>query len=121
MDEKTREVRTLEKRIKELEKELTLDKTLIEVKKILWAKIGQSITNQWQSIEAIHDQIDLIKLAQFENQKAGTSLGNMLEIANRLIQVLNHRTDTQLVEMGIRNMTDTILLIKRVLTLRNYL
>ena len=118
--EKTREVRTLEKRIKDLEKELTLEKTLIEVKKILWAKIGQSITDQWQSIEAIHDQIELIKLAQFENQKARASLGNMPEIANRMIQVLNHRTGTQLAEMGIRNRTDTILLIKRVLTLRNY-
>lgn len=43
----TREVRALEKRIKELEKELTLDKTISEVKKILWAKIGQSITDHW--------------------------------------------------------------------------
>ena len=118
--EKTREVRTLEKSIKELEKELTLDKTLSEVKKILWSKIGQSITDQWQSIEAIHDQIELIKLAQFENQKARASLGNMPEIANRMIQVLNHRTGTHLAEMGIRNRTDTILPINRVLTLRNY-
>lgn len=43
--EKAREVKALEKRIRELEKELTLDKTLAEVKKILWAKIGQSITD----------------------------------------------------------------------------
>jgi len=118
--ERTREIRSLEKRIKELEKELTLDKTISEVKKILWAKIGQSITDQWQSIEAIHDQIELIKVAQFENMKARASLGNMPEIANRMIQVLNNRTGTQLVEMGIRNRTDTILLIKRVLTLRSY-
>jgi len=118
--ERIREIRALEKRIKELEKELTLDKTISEVKKILWAKIGQSITYQWQSIEAIHDQIELIKVAQFENMKARASLGNMPEIENRMIQVLNNRTSTQLVEMGIRNRTDTILLIKRVLTLRSY-
>lgn len=43
--EKTREVKTLENRIKELEKELTLDRTLAEVKKSLWAEIGQSITD----------------------------------------------------------------------------
>lgn len=64
--------------------------------------------------------MDLINLAQFENQKARASLGNMPELANRMIQVLNNRIGAQLAEMGIRNRTDTILLIKRVLTLRNY-
>ena len=48
--EKTREVKALEKRIKELEKDLTLHKPLAEIKAILWTKIGQSITDQWQSI-----------------------------------------------------------------------
>lgn len=43
--ENTREVRTLEIRIKELEKVLTMSKVITEVKKILWAKIGQSITD----------------------------------------------------------------------------
>ena len=118
--EKTREVKALERRIKELEKELNFDKTLADIKKILCSKIGQSITDQWQSIETIHEQMDLISLAQFENQKARTSLGNMPEQANRMIQFLNTRTKGQLAEMGIRNRTETILLIKRVLTLRNF-
>lgn len=43
--EKIRTIQTLEKRIKELEKDLTLNKTLSEIKKILSAKIGQSITH----------------------------------------------------------------------------
>jgi len=64
--------------------------------------------------------MDLIKLAQIENQKARASLGNMPEVANIMIQVLNYRTGTELAKMGIRNRIDTILLIKRVLTLRNY-
>jgi len=38
--EKIRVIKTLEKRIKELEKDLTLNRTLAEIKKILWAKIG---------------------------------------------------------------------------------
>ena len=83
--EKTREVKALEKRIKELEKELTFDRTLADIKKILWAKIGQSI-------ETIHEQMELINLAQFENQKARASLRNMPEEANRMIQFLNTRT-----------------------------
>jgi len=118
--ERTREVRALEKRIKELEKELTMSKVITEVKKILWAKIGQSITDKWQYIETIHDQMDLLNRAQAENQRARASLGSMPEIANRMINVLNNRTGLQLATMGIRDRTDTILLIKRVLTLRNY-
>jgi len=54
--EKKREITTLDNKIKSLEKELTLDKTLAEIKKILWAKIGQCITDQWQSIQTIHER-----------------------------------------------------------------
>ena len=53
--ERTREIRALEKKIKELEKELTMDKIIADIKKILWARIGQSIIDQWQSIETIHE------------------------------------------------------------------
>ena len=56
-------------KIKALEKELTVDKTLAKIKKILWAKINQSISDQWESIQTIHEQIELIGLAQFETQK----------------------------------------------------
>jgi len=118
--ERTREVRALEKRIKDLEKELTMSKVITEVKRILWAKIGQSITDQWQYIETIHDQMDLLNRAHAENQRARASLGSMPDIATRMINVLNNRTGLQLATMGIRDRTDTILLIKRVLTLRNY-
>lgn len=45
--EKTREIKALDDKIKSLEKDLTLHKTLVEIKTILWAKIGQSITDQW--------------------------------------------------------------------------
>lgn len=118
--ERTREARALEKRIKELEKELTMRKVIADVKKILSAKIGQSITDQWQYIETIHEQMDLLNRAQAENQRARASLGSMSEIANRMIDVLNNRTGLQLATIGIRERTNTILLIKRVLTLRNY-
>jgi len=61
--EKTRTIKTLEKRIKDLEKDLTLNKTLAEIKKILWAKIGQSITDQWPSIKTIYEKLELINIA----------------------------------------------------------
>lgn len=118
--EKTREAKTLERKIKELEKEMTMGKAITELKKIIWLKIGQSITDQWQYIETIHEQMDLLGRAYAENQKARASLGSMPEVATRMINVLNNRTGIQLATMGIRDRTDTILLIKRVLTLRKY-
>jgi len=118
--EKTREARTLDRRIKELEKELTMGKVITEVKRIIWIKIGQSITDQWQYIETIHDQINLLNRAYAENQRSRASLGRMPDIATRMINVLNNRTGLQLAAMGIRDRTDTILSIKKVLTLRNY-
>jgi len=53
--EKQREIKALDSRVNALEKELALDKTLAEIKKILWAKINQSITYQWRSIQAIYE------------------------------------------------------------------
>ena len=90
--EKIRVIKTLEKRIKELEKDLTLSKTLAKIKKILWAKIGQSIIDQWSSIQTICKLIELINIAQFETQRARESLGNMPEKANKMIQFLNTHT-----------------------------
>jgi len=119
--EKQREIKALDNKIKALEKELTLDKTLAEIKKILWAKIGQSITDQWRSIQAIHEQIELIGLAQFETQRARVALGNMPEQANKMIHFLNTHTKEELAALDISSRTDTILTAKKVLTLRNFL
>ena len=77
MAEREREVKALKKRINELEKELTLDKVTAELKKILWANIGQSITDQWEYIEASHEQMGLIGKAHREIQRARASLGSM--------------------------------------------
>ena len=45
--EKGRKVKALKDRIKELENELKLDKVIAGLKAMLWANIGQSITDQW--------------------------------------------------------------------------
>ena len=108
-------------KVKALEKELLLENPLGEIRSILWANIGQSITDMWTSIQIIHEQIDLVTLAQEEIQKARDSLGHMLEQANRLIQFLNTHTKEQLAELDIKDRTGTILTIKRVLTMRNFI
>jgi len=45
--EKQREIKALDNRVNALEKGLSLDKTLSKIKNIMWAKINQSITDQW--------------------------------------------------------------------------
>lgn len=117
---KTREIKAMDNKIKSLERELTLHKTLAGIKTILLAKIGQSIFDQWKSIQTIHEQIELIGMAQLETQRARASLGNMPEQANRMIQFLNTHTKEQLVALDIRNRTNTILIVKKLLTLMNF-
>ena len=87
---------------------------------MLWANIGQSINEQWPYIETIHEQLELIPKAQREIHRSRAQLGSMPEVATRMINVLNHRTSSQLTAMGITNRTDTIQMVKRVLTLRNF-
>ena len=117
--EKGREIKALKERIKELESELTLDKVTAELKRVIWLNIGQSITDQWHYIETMYEHMDLIAKAHREIHRARASLGNMSEVANRMINVLNNRTSSQLATMGIANRTETIVIIKRVLTLRS--
>ena len=50
VEKKTRELKALENKVKELEKDLLLDKPMAEIRSILWANIGQSITDMWKSI-----------------------------------------------------------------------
>ena len=80
--ERTREEKALENKVKALEKDLSLDKPMGEIKGILWANISQSIRDVWRSIQTIYEQIDLIVVAQVEIQKARTLLGHKPEQAN---------------------------------------
>ena len=89
--EQGREIKALKEKIKALEKELNLESTMAEIKRILWAKIDQSITKQWKSIKTIHEQMDLIGQAQTEIQRAKIALGNRPEQANRMIDFLNRQ------------------------------
>ena len=118
--EETQKANRMSERVKSLEKDLTLHKPLADIKTILWTKIGQSITDQWKSIKTIHEQIELIEIARAEIQKARASLRNMPEQANRLIQFLNTHTKEQLAALNIGDTTCTILIVKKVLTLRNF-
>lgn len=101
--EQSREIKALKDRVKTLEKELSLDRTLVEIKKILWAKINQSITSQWRSVQAMYEQVELLGRVQFETQRAKAALGNMPEQANRMINFLNHQTKEELAALHIMN------------------
>ena len=65
------------------------------------------------------EQSILIVKANKEIHRARASLGNMPDAATRMINILNNRTSSQLATMGIVHRTETISMVKRVLTLRN--
>lgn len=113
---KTRDIKALENKVKTLEKYLSFDKPLEEIKQILWVNITQSINEVWTSIQVIFEQVDLVKATQQEIQKTRAQLGQMPEEANRLIQFLNTNTSEQLEALEITDRTETILEMKRVLT-----
>ena len=46
--EQGREIKALKEKIKALEKDLNLESAMAEIRRILWAKIGQSIDKQWR-------------------------------------------------------------------------
>lgn len=58
---------------------MSLEKTLAEIKRIMWAKINHSITSQWSSIQVMYEQVELLGLAQFETQRAKEAFRNMPE------------------------------------------
>ena len=76
------QINRLEKLVRALERDLTLEKPLREIKEILWTNIIQSIKYVWPSIQIMYEQNDLIKLALEEILKAREELGNMPEEAN---------------------------------------
>jgi len=116
--EKIREVKALENKVRTLEKDLTLDKPLAEIKGILWTNINQSLSNVWPFIQTIFEQVDLVNVAHGEIKKSRALLGQMPDQANQLIHFLNYRNREHLERLGIPDRTDTILEIQRVLTKR---
>jgi len=56
-------------RIKTLEKDLTLEKLLRDIREILWTNIIDSINDIWSSIQIIFEQTELVKLATEAIQK----------------------------------------------------
>ena len=63
----------------------------------------------------------MIEIAQVEIEKARELLANMLEQANRLIHFLNAHTKEQLEALDIRDRTNTIFTVKKVLTMNFFL
>eukprot|EP00253_Pinus_taeda_P033913 PITA_33913 len=84
--EKTRETKALNDKIKALEQELALDNTLMEIKKILWAKINQSIIGQWRSIQAMIN--NYFTGLVFTKSEASANLYHIMVEGSQLIIVL---------------------------------
>ena len=69
-------------RIKFLEKDLTLQEPLGQIKEMLWANIIDSVNDVWPLIQVIFEQTELVKVAIEAIQKVKEDLGDQLEDAN---------------------------------------
>lgn len=103
-------------RIKFHEKDLTLQKPLGETKEMLWANIIEFVNDVWPSIQAIFEQTELVKVATEVIQKIKEDLGDQPKEASQLIQFLNNKNREELGELGVEEITETILQVKKVLT-----
>lgn len=117
--EEVRKNKGLAQQVKTLEKDLTFEKPLTDIRKILWTNITQLINDVWSSLQIIFEQIDLVKVALQEIQKTEEELGGKPEEAVRLINFLNNRNKYQREELNIEDRTGTILELKKVLTKRS--
>jgi len=106
-------------RIKALQKDLTLQEPLGDMKEILWANIIDSINDVWLAIQIIFEQTKLVKMATETIHKTVEELGNKPKETNPLITFLNNKNKYQLDELEIDDRTTTIIEIKKVLTKRN--
>ena len=61
--EEVRKNKGLTQQVKTLEKDLTFEKPLTDINKVLWINIIDSINDIWSSIQIIFEQIDLVKFA----------------------------------------------------------
>lgn len=73
------------KRIKSLEKELTLNEPLVQTKEHLWANLIDFVNGIWPSIQVIFEQIDLMKHATEAIQRVKEEPGYMPKEVARII------------------------------------
>lgn len=92
-------------RIKVLEKELTLQKPLGDMKEILWANIIDSVNDVWPSIWVIFEKNELVKVATEAIHKIREELGDKSKEVNQLIELLSSKNKYQLDELGIEDRT----------------
>ena len=78
----TQRNRRMVERIKALEKDLTLQEPLGDMKEILWANIIDSINDVWPSIQIIFEQIELVQNGYRGNPQDRGRIGNKTEEAN---------------------------------------
>jgi len=114
-----RKNRRMTETIKTLEKDLTLENLLRDIREILWTNIIDSINDIWSSIQIIFEQTELVKLATEAIQKTKEELGEKPEEATQLINFLNRENKHQLEQWDIEDLTGTVLEIKKVLTKKN--
>jgi hypothetical protein len=93
-------------------------KNLAKDKEIVWTDITKSINEIWPMIQIMFEQNELLQRRKQVVEKIRVELGDMPTQANEIIRFLNSKTREELEELNIKDRTETILEVKRVLTKR---
>ena len=97
-------------------KDSYLRNTLGLVKEIIWANIIESIKDICPYIRIIFYQKDLLEEAQEAIETISNELEDKLEIATDIIKLMNSKDSYELQELGIDDMTEAILEVKKIIT-----
>ena len=117
--EEAQKANRLTERIHKLEKELSLKEPLAQEKQPLCANIIKLVNDIWPSIHVIFEHKDLIKEVGNVIQKFKEELGKKPEEATEIIKFLNSKNKQELEELGINNIIENILEVKKMISKRN--
>jgi hypothetical protein len=106
----------MRKELQQLQKQTLTGKTLAEVKELVWTDISKSIHEIWPMVQIMFEQNKLLERSKQAVEKIRSELGDMPTQANDIIRFLNSNTREELEELKIKDCTETILEVKRVLT-----
>lgn len=109
----------LTRQIDKYENESLIAQTLAKAKEKIGIDINSTMAKLWTSIQIIFQHEELVKRSKAVITGVKKDLENMHGEKNKIIKVLNSKTNEELEEFGIDDITNTVLEVRRVLTKKN--
>lgn len=110
---------TLIKRLQKFENESAITNTLRIVKELIWNNIINDMNEIWPRIQIIFEKKELVEKAIEAISATNLELRDIPSMTNRIIKFLNSRNKYELEEMGVAEIIETIIQVKKVITKKN--